>query len=193
MNPVINGIVMIKVSARLVPQNLHDTTPEGAAWVGGARLAIAVGLLVGLAVGAGAHILPRLMAPFLGIPVRREDVLLVQGAASGIWIQHLVRLANHNLVAPAFEELLFRGILYGGFRRSFGSRWAIVLSTLIFLGVHLPLSIRYPNVTICLTALSLAALCVRLKSQAIGPAIAVHFGYNLILSFDYIARKLVGS
>jgi membrane protease YdiL (CAAX protease family) len=83
--------------------------------------------------------------------------------------------------------------MYGGFRKSFGSNWAIILSTLIFLAVHLPLSIRYPNVTICLTALSLAALCARLKSQAIGPAIAVHVGYNTVVSLNYIASKLIAS
>jgi membrane protease YdiL (CAAX protease family) len=193
MTPVITGIAMMKLSARLVRQNLRDTSPEGAAWVGGSHLGIAVGLLVGLTVGTGAHFFPSLMAPLVSHPVRHKDILLSQGAAFGTGIQQLVRLATQNLVAPAFQELLFRGIIYGGFRRSFGSKWATIVSTLIFLAVHLPISIRYPNVTICLTALSLAALCVRLKSQAIGPAIAVHVGYNFILSFDYIASKLIGS
>lgn len=192
MVPIISGITMMKVSAWLARQSLRDTTPEGAAWVGGSRLAIATGLLFGLIIGTAAHFFGGLIGPLVNPHVRHWDLLLSNGAASGTEIEQLVGQAMRNLVGPAFEELEFRGIIYGGFRRSFGSKWATVVSTLIFLAVHFPISIRYPTVSICLIALSLTALWVRLKSKAIGPAVAVHVGYNLLLSFDYIASKLTG-
>src|SRR5689334_11800087 len=41
------------------------------------------------------------------------------------------------LIAPAIEELLFRGVLYGGYRKSFGPLAAGTLTTFIFVLLHI--------------------------------------------------------
>jgi membrane protease YdiL (CAAX protease family) len=82
------------------------------------------------------------------------------------------------LLAPPVEEILFRGVLYGGYRKSFGPGWAAILTTAIFVLMHLPNIMRFPPAIVGLTALAIAALYCRLRSKAIGPAIAVHVGYN---------------
>jgi hypothetical protein len=85
-------------------------------------------------------------------------------------------------VAPFIEELLFRGVLYGGYRRSFGPAGAAVLSTFIFWLLHITESIHFLPAMLAIAVLALLALWFRLRSAAIGPAIAVHLGYNAMLA-----------
>ena len=44
-----------------------------------------------------------------------------------------------GLIAPAFEELLYRGVLFGQLRRSYSFLFSAVISALIFGGLHLNL------------------------------------------------------
>ncbi len=82
-----------------------------AAVVGGLELA---GRLAGL-----GSLLALLAGP--RAPAAELAALLVAGAA----------------VAPAFEELLFRGALYGALRRHCGPAPAVFLTTVLFAGAHL--------------------------------------------------------
>jgi membrane protease YdiL (CAAX protease family) len=96
----------------------------------------------------------------------------------GFW--RLPSLVAMVLFYPTAEEILFRGILFGGSRKSFGPVWAAVLTTFLFLLGHLP-KVSYDISThagVC--GLAAAALWCRLRSGAIGPAIAVHMGYNTL-------------
>jgi membrane protease YdiL (CAAX protease family) len=87
-------------------------------------------------------------------------------------------------LAPPIEELLFRGIMFGGYRKSFGTTRASVLTTLIFVAMHFDRFIRYPIAIFGITSLALAALVMRTRTNAIGPSISVHFGYNSFLVFS---------
>jgi membrane protease YdiL (CAAX protease family) len=71
--------------------------------------------------------------------------------------------------------MLFRGLLYGGYRRSFGPNWAAVLTTLLFFLPHAPRSVLS---AVGIAGMALMALWFRLRSAAIGPAVAAHMGYN---------------
>ena len=86
------------------------------------------------------------------------------------------------LLAPPIEELLFRGVLYGGYRRSLGAPAAAALTTSIFVILHVSEIVYYPPAALGIASLALVALWFRLRSAAIGPAIAVHFGYNLVIA-----------
>jgi ABC-2 type transport system permease protein len=54
----------------------------------------------------------------------------------GLWVVPLALLA-----APLFEEFLFRGLIFGGLRRSFGFWPAALASSAIFAFVHPPISV----------------------------------------------------
>jgi ABC-2 type transport system permease protein len=58
-----------------------------------------------------------------------------QGLSSSAWIPLLVVIA-----APIFEEFIFRGLIFGGLRRSLGALPAIAASAAVFAIVHPPLS-----------------------------------------------------
>ena len=84
-------------------------------------------------------------------------------------------------LAPLVEEPLFRGVLYGGYCRSFGPAWAMTLTTLLFSLGHIYPIIRSPLSVVGVVGMALAALWARLRSSAIGPAIALHAGYNAVV------------
>src|SRR5207237_2338979 len=72
------------------------------------------------------------------------------------------------LLAPTVEELLFRGVLYGGLRQSLGACWAAVLMTLAFLGLHFDEIGTYVPAIVSLALLALTTLWCRLHYGAVG-------------------------
>jgi membrane protease YdiL (CAAX protease family) len=90
-------------------------------------------------------------------------------------------MVNALLLAPPIEELLFRGVAYGGYRRSFGPTLAAALSTSIFWVLHLTEMINNLPAALGVAAMALVALWFRLRGAAVGPAVAAHLGYNAAL------------
>ena len=79
------------------------------------------------------------------------------------------------LWAPPVEELLFRGVAYGGLHRSWGPVWAAVVTTVVFVGLHMG-EIRYFwPAALSLAAVASMALVLRLRTQAMGPPVALHY------------------
>ena len=85
-------------------------------------------------------------------------------------------------LTPLVEEMMYRGVLYGGYRKSFGPVWAAVTTTLIFVALHFSYYIHFPSNVICIIVLALVMLWCRLHWNAIGPAVAVHFGFNFTVA-----------
>jgi membrane protease YdiL (CAAX protease family) len=84
-------------------------------------------------------------------------------------------------VAPPTEELLFRGVLYAGFARSWGARAAAVVTTALFVALHAPEIRGYWPGWMVIASLGALALRARLRTGSLAPAIALHVGYNLAL------------
>jgi membrane protease YdiL (CAAX protease family) len=103
-------------------------------------------------------------------------------------LKRILWVAIGAFFSPVLEEILFRGVLYGGYRKSFGGAWAAVLTTVLFAGIHFPQAIRYPPQSVSCVLLSVAALWCKLRAGAIGPAIAVHSGANAMLVLIWLIR-----
>lgn len=84
-------------------------------------------LVVGLA-GTAA------LAPLLG-PARSNAVDVLKISFDPLFVALVVPTVC--LLAPAAEELLFRGALYGWLRRRLPVGWAVVLSAAVFASLHL--------------------------------------------------------
>jgi len=180
---VLGGIVMVLASRALIRDHLKDTSPNGAAWVRGRWPDIIKALLIGLLVGACAHAINKVTKSHVAHrnlgPLAR--MALTPGLPRIIWVVVGV------LLTPPFEELLFRGVLYGGYRKSFGPGWAAVSTTLIFVALHLPETIYFLPAMAGVIGVAAAALWCRLRSRAIGPAIAAHVGYNIMIALFFFA------
>nr|AUG32847.1 putative membrane associated protease [Paulinella longichromatophora] len=89
------------------------------------------------------------------------------------------------ILAPLFEELIFRGVLLPVLGRKLGPGWGIIFSALIFGIAHLSLGELAP-----LTALGLGLGWLRVTSGRLAPCILMHAFWN---SFTVINLLLLGS
>lgn len=178
LTQIAGGVVTVVVSMALARDQLKEVTPDGAAWVVGSWKGLANGLGIGLFLGGTAYIL----SSTGGTRVAYKDLapstqmLLTPG-----WQQAWSILIS-VILGPIAEELLFRGVLYGGYRRSFGRIWAVFLTTILFVAMHIP-KVFHPVPCVAITATALATLWCRLRWNAIGAAIAVHVGCNAVPTF----------
>lgn len=172
------GVAMVFFSLKLIPEQLKDTSPTGAAWGRGSWEAVFKGAVIGLIIGMSVACFNLMARQF--VTHRRmnplEQGLFTRGPLQIIWIVTVV------VLAPPVEEMLFRGILYGGFRKSFGASWAAIITTLLFALGHVSNDNNFLPEIMYFAAGALAMLWCRLRWSAIGPAIALHGSYNLVLS-----------
>jgi membrane protease YdiL (CAAX protease family) len=185
---VISGFVMLMMALTRIRPHLRDTTPTGAAWTVGKVKENAFGVVAGVLTAIGYAFLINLFPPpdeMARGPLTR--MAITPGAQQLVWVVVAI------LLAPIIEECLFRGILYGGYRRSFGHTRATMLSTFIFWALHLTETAQFWPAMVAIATLALVALWFRLKFSAIGPAVAVHIGYNGFMVLGAIAYTLSGA
>jgi hypothetical protein len=92
------------------------------------------------------------------------------------------------ILAPAIEELLFRGLLLRGFAESWGMGVSATIVTLIFVALHVPEVTQYWPALIGIFGLAGATLAARLVTGSIFASMAVHAAYNAaIIMVAFIA------
>lgn len=91
----------------------------------------------------------------------------------------LAMLFSTVLVAPVFEEIVFRGFLFQGLRGKLGTLFAGVISTLLFTLVH----VQY-DIWGCLSVATMgaAAAFLTLRTGSLNTAIVFHALVNLLVS-----------
>lgn len=103
-----------------------------------------------------------------------------------------VRLAVAILAsfsAPLVEEIVYRGVIFGGLRKRFSATTTIIIVTLLFAGVHVP---QYAGAWASLAGLMLLSLVltvVRAKSKTLLPCIVIHFINNAVVSLLIVFGK----
>jgi CAAX protease family protein len=83
------------------------------------------------------------------------------------------------VVAPPVEELMFRGALYSGLVRATRPFVAGAITTVIFVGLHVPEIGAYWPAWLAIGLLGALALRARVVTGSLVPAIALHATYNL--------------
>ncbi len=88
------------------------------------------------------------------------------------------------VLAPLNEEILFRGVLYSGFTKTFGRFLAAVLVTCLFALIHFSVigSGYWLDIPVLFLISSLLIL-VRVLSGSLYPAMSLHAGFNSALIF----------
>jgi membrane protease YdiL (CAAX protease family) len=102
---------------------------------------------------------------------------LAQAAAEPGW-QRILFVLLAILLAPVFEELLFRGVLYTGMSRSWGKWPAAIVVTLMFGLMHVFDVGGYWPALVMITLVGSALLAVRIKTNSLIPAMVMHATYN---------------
>ena len=90
-----------------------------------------------------AAVLSRLVMLFIGYPVTIQDVVLIFMEPQSVWTL-LALLGLAMIVAPAAEEILFRGILLPLLMKRLGAGPAVILSSALFALIHLHVPSFFP-------------------------------------------------
>ncbi|NKC12064.1 MAG: CPBP family intramembrane metalloprotease [Gammaproteobacteria bacterium] len=121
-----------------------------------------------------------LSATFIPPEVAREEAQMLQRLVGG----GLVSVISVGLLAPIFEEIIFRGILLRGFLQHYGPRRGIILCALLFAGFHLTAS-QFPFAFVfgCFVG------WLYWRTRSLWPCIVAHAGYNLIFFLVYYTAQ----
>lgn len=87
----------------------------------------------------------------------------------------VINLLLTGLLAPVFEETLFRGVIFGGLQAYFGKITSAVLSAIIFSGLHFQVYGFFPRFI-----LGLALAYLYEKHQSLYPSMAMHSLNNVV-------------
>lgn len=136
--------------------------------------AIAAGVALGLAIAVVLGFGLELVFPS---PEDAEGPLIEAAMAPG-W-QRILFVLLAVVLAPVFEEFLFRGVMYTGMLRSWGKWPAGIVVTLSFGLLHLADVGGYWPALGMVTVVGLGLLLVRIKTKSLIPAMAMHSAYNL--------------
>jgi membrane protease YdiL (CAAX protease family) len=150
-----------------------------------------LGSLLGLSWGAPRQVLNGVLAgaalamfvlPLMSLMAERPEPpdLLTQLAGSSR-AALLAWMISAVLLAPPIEELMFRGALLGGLADTGNIRAAALISGAMFWLMHGPEFVHWPA-AVAIGLLTILATALRLRHRSLGPAIAAHFGYNLVLA-----------
>lgn len=171
------GIIVAFFALLVLRQSgLRDLPRLLGLWVPGSRPFVALGFglcagLVAFAVAAGYTTLihhfgwfARLRNETFGLSPRDRDAQMLH------WLGILSVVA-----APPVEELIFRGLLYRGLRRSMSTPRAVVGSALVFALVHPPIAF------LPVLVLAIFAATVYERSKLLVAPIVAHATYNALL------------
>jgi membrane protease YdiL (CAAX protease family) len=142
----------------------------------GTRRQLQRGILAGAALG----LVSLLVMPYVPYTPSSPDIidefLSSPGPARWSWILSAV------ILAPPVEELVFRGVLLGGLAQIWNLRGAAVVSGVTFWAMHAPEWLRYWPAAVAIALMTIIVTMLRIRSRALGPPIAAHSAYNLLMA-----------
>ncbi len=126
---------------------------------------------------------------FTGTPPVADNPIISIFLGSGSWLDRATLAATVLVLAPIFEEILFRGLLLPAFRQRIGVVGGLSASALLFAFIHFDAQ-AFP----LLAALGFILGFVAHKSGSLWPAIVTHGLWNTqsLLSIE-ILRQLGGN
>jgi ABC-2 type transport system permease protein len=131
--------------------------------------AVLWGALGGLAAAAGAFVYLKI-AMHTPLMEQTSKIVLTGGENAALFAVLAV------CAAPVFEEFIFRGLIFGGLRRSLGLAPSVLASAAIFGLVHPPASV------IPVFALGVVAALVYERTRLLLGAMTAHAAYNAVVA-----------
>ncbi|MGP0591668.1 lysostaphin resistance A-like protein [Nitrospira sp. T9] len=82
---------------------------------------------------------------------------------------------------PVVEEVLFRGFLFTGLSQSWGPSVAGLMTTVLFVAVHMPKVLEYWPALLAISLIGALTVLLRIRTGILAPGIALHSTYNGVL------------
>lgn len=178
VSSVLSALFLIYFTIRYASGVIRDRSNHGFAVHPGNRYQLIMGFLYGLLTAVVYALVMSSLYPLspdtsFG-PI--TQMAFSDGVARYTWF--LLAL----ILAPPVEEYIFRGILFAGFTRSFGVLQSAVITTVIFLLIHVSEYLYYPPAMAGILALGILTVVLRIRTGSLGPPVAAHAGYNLFIT-----------
>lgn len=140
----------------------------------------------GVVILVGVYAVALVLSNFLG-STDNEMLQILRSSPQAVYL--IAFLATFT--APIVEEVVYRGVLYSAFQRTFNVIIAVILVTLIFAIVHVPQ--YYPDFAkiISILLLSLILTLIRVKTDNLLPCIIFHTVFNGIQSLLLLMRPFL--
>jgi membrane protease YdiL (CAAX protease family) len=134
-------------------------------------------MLIGLALAVPAWVAATVLAAVAAIGLEAIGFIQEAGVADSVLARGdpTVVLVAFIIVAPAAEELFFRGVVYNAWLRERGPRVALYGSAALFALIHTSLFAVVP-----IFALGVALALVYRRTSSLLAAMAMHAGFNAI-------------
>jgi membrane protease YdiL (CAAX protease family) len=174
------GLLAVTGGLVVVPRALAGVRIVGETGLG---RSLVIGLAAAIPAWIGATLLGALAAVVLNAVGFSEqagplDTFLERGDPTVILVAFL-------LVAPAAEEIFFRGVVYNAWEREHGAWLAIVGSATLFAVIHTSLFALIP-----IFALGVALALLYRSTRSLAATIAMHAGFNAIsVAIALLARQ----
>lgn len=116
-------------------------------------------------------------------PEQENDLIrILKSSRSAVYIVAFVA----TFTAPIVEEVVYRGMLYSAFQRTFGVPAAFLLVTFLFALVHVPQYYPSYSTIFLLALLSVTLTAIRVKTNNLLPCIILHTLFNGLQSIFMI-------
>jgi len=177
-NLILSSLIVFQMTRNTLPGAINQGALASIGWIRSSSQMILIACGVGFAVA--------LCYLFLIIPVLdvSQDVHtqgpIATAAHLGGW-QRFFWAIMALLIAPLIEEFIFRGVFFSGISNSIGVFLSAVITTVIFIVVHIPEAMHYWPAFVGIGMLAIATILFRIKTKSFIPSIAVHFSYNLVI------------
>ena len=178
LSMVLGAIAVLLVYRRRLGKASQAVLREQLALRLGTRAQVAIGAGIGLAAAALFIKFGPRLAP---VPDPSSLGIMSKMAGAGGATRVALTFAAVAL-APPIEEFLFRGSLLGSLVGRWGAAAAITITTLLFVAVHVPDILHFWPALAAILIVGVAAAIARLRTGALGPSIAMHAAYNLMLT-----------
>ncbi len=159
-------------------QRLRLGAPTGFGLVRVGGRATLLFLLAGVALSS----LFCVVAPHLAAVPSPETMGPLAQMAASPGVERNVWFVLALLIAPLAEEYVFRGVLASGLRARLGAAATIAIVTVVFTLMHVTEALSYWPAFLSIAALGVVAGIARERTGSLGPAVAAHFGYNLVIA-----------
>ncbi len=121
-------------------------------------------------------------------PEQENDLIrILKSSRTAVYLVALIA----TFTAPIAEELVYRGVLYSAFQRTFGAPAAFLFVTLLFSLVHVPQYYPSYSTIFLLTLLSVILTLIRVRTNSLLPCIVLHTVFNGLQSLILIIEPFV--
>lgn len=94
-----------------------------------------------------------------------------------------------TFTAPIVEEVIYRGVMYSAFQRTFNTTAAVIFVTFLFTLVH---ALQYDLLSVSIVGLlSLILTLIRAYTNNLLPCIALHFVFNGVQSLFLVLQPFI--